>query len=292
MIITNIVGGLGNQMFQYACGRALSLYTEQPLRIATDQFNGYELHNGFELQRVFNVDVIQASEIELKRLLGWQSSPMLRRILGRPIMHWATSNCWAAEPYFHYWSGIKNVRMPAYLHGYWQSERYFSNAEECIRKDFEFRMPWDEDDLNLRERMHAQPSVSIHVRRGDYATSSNKNIYAQCGIDYYRNAIRLIQQKVPDVKIFAFSDDPDWVEANLEREFDTIETVRHNIGHRSAHDMRLMSQADHHIIANSTFSWWAAWLNPSPDKIVVAPSRWFTNGTDDRDLIPSSWIRK
>ena len=150
-------------MFQYACGRALSFYTEQPLRIATDQFNGYGQHNGFELQRVFNVDVIPASEVELKRLLGWQSSPMLRRILGRSIMHWATSKCWVSEPYFNYWSGIKNVSMPVYLHGYWQSERYFSNAAECIRKDFEFRIPWDDDDLNVRERMHASVSMCAEV---------------------------------------------------------------------------------------------------------------------------------
>lgn len=291
MIITNIVGGLGNQMFQYACGRALSFYTNQSLRIATDQLIGYGLHNGFELQRVFNVDVIQASGNDLKNLLGWQASPKLRRVLGRPTMRWATRESWVSEPRFNYWPGIKDVTMPVYLHGYWQSERYFLTAADSIRKDFEFRLPWDNDDLNIRERMHAQPSVSLHVRRGDYTISKNKSVYAQCGIDYYRNAISLIQQRVPDVRIFAFSDDPDWVEVNLGQEFSSIEIVRHNTGDRSAYDMRLMSQADHHIISNSTFSWWGAWLNPSPDKIVIAPSRWFVNGTDDSDLIPSSWIR-
>jgi Glycosyl transferase family 11 len=291
MIIVNIIGGLGNQMFQYACGQALSLRTEQPLHIATDQLDGYALHNGFELQRVFYVEAPQATAVELKRLLGWQAPPPLRRLFGRPTMHWAVGRKWCIEPYFQYWSGINDVRAPIYLHGYWQSERYFRDVADQIREDFNFRMPWDDADLAVHARMRAQPSASLHVRRTDYTLSKNQGVYAQLGIDYYRDAIRLVRQRVPGVRLFAFSDDPDWVDTQLGPEFGPIETVRHNSGERSANDMRLMSQADHHIIANSSFSWWGAWLNPSPDKIVVAPCRWFLNGTDDRDLIPSSWIR-
>lgn len=291
MIIPNIIGGLGNQMFQYACGRALSLRTEQPLRIATDQFDGYALHNGFELQRVFDVKVPQANEVELKCLLGWQASPVLRRLFGRPAMRWATARSWINEPYFQYWSGINDVRASTYLHGYWQSELYFADVADRIREDFTFRMPWDAADLAVRERMQAQPSASLHVRRGDYTIAKNQGVYALCDLDYYRDAIRLLRQRVPGVRLFAFSDDPDWVDAQLGPEFGPVETVRHNGGSRSANDMRLMSQADHHIIANSSFSWWGAWLNPSTEKLVVAPRRWFLNGTNDRDLVPSSWIR-
>jgi hypothetical protein len=291
MIIVNTIGGLGNQMFQYACGRAVSLRTRQILRIATDQFDGYALHNGFELHRVFHVETQQATEDEMKHQLGWRAHPTLRRLLGRPAMLWARGRHWCNEPYFQYWPGIKDILGPIYLHGYWQSERYFKDVADQIREDFNFRLPWDAADQNIREQMRALPSASLHIRRGDYALPRNRGIYAQCGIDYYRDAINLIRKRIPGIRLFAFSDDPDWVDAQLGSEFGPIETVRHNGNERSANDMRLMSQADHHIIANSSFSWWGAWLNPSPDKIVIAPRRWFLNNTDDHDLIPPSWIR-
>lgn len=291
MIIANIIGGLGNQMFQYACGRALSLRTEQLLRIATSQFDGYSLHNGYELQRVFHIQVPLATAAELRGLLSWQAQPILRRLLGRPAMRWAMTRNWSNEPYFQYWPGINERRTSSYLHGYWQSERYFEDVGDRIRADFTFCMPWDDADLAVRARMQAQPSASLHVRRGDYTLAKNQGVYALCDLDYYRNAIRLLIQRVPGVRLFAFSDDPDWVDAQLGTEFGPIETVRHNGGSRSANDMRLMTQADHQIIANSSFSWWGAWLNNSPDKLVVAPLRWFLNDTNDGDLIPSSWIR-
>lgn len=291
MIITNLIGGLGNQMFQYACGRALSLRTNQPLRIATDLFNGYALHNGFELNNIFKIDAPQATEAELERLLGWQSNPMLRRLLGRPTMRWATGRGWCNEPHFEYWPGINKVQASTYLHGYWQSEKYFNEIADWIRRDFTFKIPWGAEDLAVRSRMKSQPSASLHVRRGDYANNKNQLVYATCGIDYYRDAIRTLRQQIPGIRFFVFSDDPDWVDATLSPEFGSMDTIRHNGGKRSANDMRLMSQANHHIIANSSFSWWGAWLNSSPEKIVVAPRRWFLNGNNDIDLIPRKWIR-
>ena len=291
MIISNIIGGLGNQMFQYACGRSMGLRCGQPLRLATDQFDAYTLHNGFELQRVFSIVLPLATRAELRLLLGWQASPSLRRLVGRPAMRWLAGNSWANEPHFQFWPELAALQGPRYLHGYWQTERYFTEHIDQIRADFVFRMEWDAPDEAVRQRMRAQPSASLHVRRGDYTNAKNKKLFATCSLDYYREAIRLMHERVPGVRLFAFSDDPDWVDAHLGAEFGSIETVRHNFGDRSAHDMRLMSQADHHIIANSSFSWWGAWLNPSPDKIVIAPRRWFLNGTDDSDLIPTSWIR-
>lgn len=291
MIISNIIGGLGNQMFQYACGRSLSLRTGQPLRLATDQFEGYTPHNGFELQRVFNIVTPLATESEIRQLLGWQASPALRRLFGRPAMRWFTGNRWGNEPHFQFWPGLAALQGPRYMHGYWQTERYFQEHADQIHADFAFRMEWDEQDATVRQRMHAQPSASLHVRRGDYNNAKSKGVYALCGLDYYREAIHLLRERVPGVRLFAFSDDPDWVDTHLGAEFGPLDIVRHNSGVRSAYDMRLMSQADHHIIANSSFSWWAAWLNSSQYKIVVAPRHWFLNGTNDRDLIPSSWIR-
>jgi hypothetical protein len=291
MIISNLIGGLGNQMFQYACGRSLSLSTNQPFCVATDQFESYVSHNGFELGRVFNIDVPVATKIELKQLIGWRASPFLRHLLGRPSMRWLRSKGWVIEPHFHFWPGLSLKRGANYLHGYWQSERYFEQHSELIRSEFKFNLPFCPEDLNVIQRMRLQPSASLHVRRGDYLNSKNNSIFSLCGINYYRAAINHLRGSVPNIKFFAFSDDPAWVEENLNNDLGSIEVVRHNLGTRSAHDMRLMSHADHHIIANSSFSWWGAWLNPSVSKIVIAPRIWFTNGINDRDLIPASWVR-
>lgn len=291
MIISNLIGGLGNQMFQYACGVALSARTQQNLRIATDQFDNYTLHNGFELQRVFCVDTPLATGHELKDLLGWQSSPRFRHVFGRPSLRWACSRRCCIEPHFHYWPAIHEWNGPAYVHGYWQSERYFSDVTTRVREAFSFRQPLDDADQAVQSHMQQQPSASLHVRRGDYTTSKNQGVYAQCDMRYYRTAINLLREQVPNVRIFAFSDDPDWVQAQLVPEFGALDIVRHNTGARSANDMRLMSSANHHIIANSSFSWWGAWLNPDPDKLVIAPKSWFVDGKNDKDLIPPHWTR-
>lgn len=291
MIITNIIGGLGNQMFQYACGRAVSLRMNMPLRLISDQFVEYSQHNGFELLSTFRISGQHATDDEVRKLLGWRAHPKLRRVFSRREMHWATGKNWCIEPHFNYWPGINEIHRSVYLHGYWQSEQYFKDVEEQIRKDFEFDTELDDKDMAVLEQMKKQPCASIHVRRGDYTTTKNKKVYAQCGVDYYKAALKLVQGKVPGVRIFVFSDDHDWVEANFRTELGEFDIVSHNIGIRSANDLRLMSNADHHVIANSSFSWWGAWLNPSPNKIVIAPNRWFVNGIDDRDLIPTGWIR-
>jgi hypothetical protein len=291
MIIVNIIGGLGNQMFQYACGRALSNRICQPLHLSIDQFHRYSLHSGYELQSVFHVNSPFATEFELRNILGWRARPVMRRIFGRPSMRWATGRNWCNEPFFQYWQGINQVHTPVYMHGYWQSENYFKDESDSIRKAFTFKMPCDNLDCAVIERMRMQPSASMHIRRGDYNSLKNKRIFAICDIKYYQQAVNILRQRVPDVRIFAFTDDPDWVESELKADLGLFEIVRHNSGSRSSNDMRLMSNADHHIIANSSFSWWGAWLNPSPEKIVIAPRQWFLNGTNDTDLIPSSWIR-
>ena len=291
VIVSNIIGGLGNQMFQYACGRAVSHRLGQDLYIASDQFQNYSLHNGLELSRVFDLKTKEVPRLELKSLLGWQSDPKIRYVLGRPAMRWLTGGNWYSEPSFQYWQGLNSIVDNAYIHGYWQSEFYFKDIANIIKNDFTFRVLRDQLDDPVIFKMRESPSVSIHVRRGDYLSLKNRRIYALCNFDYFDRAIELIRQKIPNCKLFFFTDDPDWVEANFRPKFGSFDIVRHNSGSRSHRDMYLMSNADHHIISNSTFSWWGAWLNSSPQKIVIAPTRWFLNGTNDKDLVPSEWLR-
>jgi len=291
MIITNLIGGLGNQMFQFACGRSLSLKNKMPLLVAADQFGDYNQHNGLELLSVFNIDVPLATQDDLASLLGLKSSPKLRRLFGRPAMSWANGKNWCNEPGFDYWSGIDKIKNPVYIHGYWQSESYFSDIADVIRSDFNFCAELDNFDLDVCARMASGPCASIHVRRGDYLKGKFKSVYATLGADYYVKSMQYLRNIFPGINFFVFSDDPEWVVKYLQPEIGPVEVVSHNIGVRSPFDMRLMSMADHHIIANSSFSWWGAWLNLSKDKIVIAPKMWFADGRPTPTLFPSSWIR-
>lgn len=193
------------------------------------------------------------------------------------------------EPYFHYWPGIREVSHNAYLAGYWQSEKYLSDVSETIRADFTFRHPLSEQNAELAGRIGQTMAVSLHVRRGDYVSDTKTNAaHGLCSLEYYRAAVLHIAKHVERPKFFVFSDDIAWVKTNLKIDY-PCRYVDHNLGAESYNDMRLMSLCRHHIIANSSFSWWGAWLNPRADKLVIAPRKWFANESDTKDLLPIGW---
>lgn len=292
MIIANVIGGLGNQMFQYAAARALSLQLEQPLRLDISWFDGYGLHQGFELQRVFECDIEIATYADVHAIIGRQSVPLIRRVLQHPRMAILRSHNLIVEPHFHYWPGICSTAHDCYLIGYWQSEKYFDDIAATIRRDFRFKQPIDNRNAQMVEEIDKVSSVSLHVRRGDYVKNPRTNAaHGLCSLDYYRAAIYHITKRVEYPHFFIFSDDMEWVRENLKIDF-PCEYVCHNIGAESYRDMQLMSQCQHHIIANSSFSWWGAWLNPRVDKMIVAPERWFPDRKrQTNDLIPPQWQR-
>lgn len=290
MIIVNLIGGLGNQMFQYAAGRALSLRLSAPLRLDVSGFSGYGLHQGFELSRVFGCKSKIATDEEIREFLGWRSSPVARKIVMRPSLDMLHGDRLVVEPHFHYWPGIREVSHNAYLFGYWQSERYFSEVAETIRADFTFSHQLSSQNAEMAEKIGQTMAVSLHVRRGDYVSDSKSNAaHGLCTLEYYREAILHMAEHVERPEFFIFSDDIAWVKANLKVDF-PCQYVDHNQGAESYNDMRLMSMCRHHIIANSSFSWWGAWLNPRPDKIVVAPKKWFANDKNVADLYPAGWV--
>lgn len=290
MIITQVIGGLGNQMFQYAAGRALSLRNHSSLVLDISGFESYELHQGFELQRVFSHPFEMASTADVRKVLGWQSSASIRRIISRKPFAVFIRKRFVVEPHFHYWPEINNLAKDCYLSGYWQSEKYFSDAASQIRADFTFRMPLENQNAELAQQISQVNAVSLHVRRGDYANNPKTTAtHGLCSLEYYSAAIRHVSERVQRPQFFIFSDDIDWVKNNLPLDFPCV-YVKHNHGAGSYNDMRLMSLCRHHIIANSSFSWWGAWLNPSADKIVIAPRKWFANQTDITDLFPAGWV--
>jgi hypothetical protein len=196
------------------------------------------------------------------------------------------------EAGFFYDEGIRAVNPPARLEGYFQSERYFEDVAEVIRADF--TPPADElgrlDDLASR-LLPSGPKVALHVRRGDYTNPATMAVHGLMGPDYYARARHLLAERTGPSAVCVFTDDPAWVRANLGLPADSVFVSEHT---RSAvEDLILMSRCSHHITANSSFSWWGAWLNPKPDKVVVTPSRWFqpTSGLDTRDLRPAGWLQ-
>jgi len=289
-IITSLIGGLGNQMFQYAAGRALSLRKKTELRLDISGFESYGLHEGFELQRVFSCPAEISSASDIVQLMGWQSMPLVRRMLRRSSFAAFRQSTYVVEPHFHYWPGLVDVPKDCYLSGYWQSEKYFADAAAQIRIDFAFRTPLQNRNAELAMQIQNVNAVSIHVRRGDYASNPKTTAtHGLCSLEFYRTAIQFMIDQVDRPCFYVFSDDPVWVKENIRMDF-PCNYVDHNRGTESYNDMRLMSLCKHHIIANSSFSWWGAWLNPSTEKIVIAPRKWFANQTDVTDLFPSGWV--
>jgi hypothetical protein len=200
-----------------------------------------------------------------------------------------TSN-YVSEPHHNYWSGINELPISSYLVGYWQSEKYFVKHKEVIRQELTFKNELSPENLATASSLLKTASVSLHVRRGDYVSSQATNdVHGVCTLDYYRNAISHMARSVESPRFFIFSDDINWVKANLQLDF-PCEYIANNVGANSYVDMRLMSMCKHNIIANSSFSWWGAWLNSNPNKIVIAPKKWFAKALSTEDLIPAKWV--
>jgi len=278
------MGGLGNQMFQYALGRRLSLIRNVPLKAdcgflqtETDEHVKREYGLG-----IFNLNISIANKKELDKFS--------RKIHG--ILPFLWPYYVVNESKHSYDDNVLNAHKNSYLNGFWQTEKYFKPIEEIIRKDFAFKPITDSLNKATAEKIRSVNAVSVHVRRGDYVSNKNTNEYhGTCGIDYYSQAADIIKQKAGDPHFFIFSDDIDWVKQNLN--FGSAVTyVENNKGANNYIDMQLMSLCKHNIIANSSFSWWGAWLNSSEQKVVVAPGKWFNQAAlDTSDVIPQGWIK-
>ncbi len=289
-VIVRVFGGLGNQMFQYAAGRALSLRLGTALSIDLRSPDS-AAHNGYELSKVFQVKAPKVNDEATRRLLGWRGGQRAQRLLRKLKVH---ADRYACEPQLYaYWPRFEHLASPVYLDGYWQSHLYFAPIEPSLRRDFEFRQPLSGANLSLAQQIAAtEHAASVHVRRGDYlATPKAVAHHGTCSTDYYARAISYLNGKFSGTeRYFVFSDDIDWARQHLPLPQDTV-FVNHNRGQDSHFDMQLMARCRHNIIANSSFSWWAAWLNGHADKVVIAPERWVLAPCDTTTLTPPDWLR-
>lgn len=285
MVIIGISGGLGNQMFQYALYKKL-LMEGREVRIDLSFFNikQIEAYRKFELD-IFNLDYKVATPKEVKKLGDCSYSiwnKLRRKIFGQKASLYVED----IDKGFQ-----KEIfeKDDVYLYGYWQNPNYFSDIREDLLKCFTF--PEKKDDLNRRilRKIRNENSVSVHVRRGDYLSENNVQIYGNiCTKLYYERAMDYIREKIENPVFFLFTNDVEWVKSELYKPGMVI--VNCNIKKDCYYDMYLMSQCKANIIANSSFSWWGAWLNQNTQKIVISPSKWFNNH-QTTDMICKEWIK-
>lgn len=291
MIITKLYGGLGNQMFQYAMGRNLSLLLNEELFIDTSSFETYTLRR-YELD-CFSLHSNIANKELLRRILYpttpvrylFQSGKILFSTGKLPIRKYS-------EPHFHFDPKALYLRGDVCLGGYWQSEKYFQQNNSRIKEDFVFSNEPNTENKGCALEIVQANSVSIHIRRGDYETDpKSQSVHGACSTEYYQNAVEYIAKQITDPHFYIFSDDPKWFNQNCHVQY-PVTNVNHNTAEKSFEDLRLMSLCKHNIIANSSYSWWGAWLNNNKNKIVIAPKKWFNDPTKDtKDLIPESWVK-
>ena len=276
MVITRLMGGMGNQMFQYAFARNLSIETKSDLRIDLSFLQKKDQPEGFVF-RNYDLDIFNVKEnFDL---------PENVEII--------TVN----EPHYEYSQQVTdsvinnlNNNKNTLILGYWQSPKYFEKNEDTIRKEFSLKLGIENKSnlLKIREDINTKKSVAINIRRTDYL---NNGFHGVMGKEYVDSAISIIENQIENPHYFIFSDDIKWCEENLKYNNSTI--VSHDYkGEKFEDYMMLMSECNHFIIPNSSFAWWSAWLNNNPDKIVISPKNWFANsGMNTNDLIPESWIR-
>ena len=293
MILTAIVSGLGNQLFQYAAGYALAARHGVPLRLDLRFFQDQTLRR-YELGR-FDISARPITPADRFRLrLSTDNPPRgpprgpLRRAARRLPVRRLTLLRETADG-----AAPSLLTAPDYaaLSGYWQDERNFRDAAAGLRRELTFRDAPDPENAAMLDRIRgAANPVCVHVRRGDYLTGTE--VLTACPPQYYVDALAWLGRRVPDAHHFVFSDDPDWVRAHLPVPPTAATFVRHNTGVNDAEDLRLMSACRHFIIANSTFSWWGAWLATGTGKLVVAPRRWYAvPHPNEGRIVPDAWVR-
>ena len=285
MIRLILTGGLGNQMFEYATAKALALKLDKELNL--DLYALQKKTKG--IKRDFELDIF---DIDLKISSSWKTKLLVKLF---PFVEQNRTFFGKTFNYFRDYSAI--VYLPKFqelegnviLHGHFQNEKYFKQYETVIRKEFTFKHPLKGQNLQIAKQMEKSNSVAIHIRRGDYVTDSN---FALCTKEYYQEAMDRIKREVENPVFFIFSQDFDWINENLTFDKEEVHFIDWNKGKDSYIDMQLMSLCKHNIIANSSFSWWAAWLNKNPEKRIFAPARWFRKeerNEDLKDFYPEEW---
>lgn len=288
MIIVRLMGGMGNQMFQYAAGRRLATKHKTVLKFDLSFLLDRTPRENFTYRDydldVFNIQENFANACELNNFAPHDKS------LIATIKRKLKQNVIIKEPNLHFFYDILlSAPNNSYLEGYWQSEKYFFDIENVIRKEFTLRFDFDSETKKIADKIKSSNAICLNVRRGDFV---NNNFHGACDLEFYFKSIEYISDKVSKPHFFIFSDDIDWCINNLKINFPYSIVTHLYAGKKFEYYLKLMTLCKHYIIPNSTFGWWGAWLNQNPEKIVIAPIKWYKNISDSsNDLIPKDWIR-
>ena len=287
MIVIRLCGGLGNQLFQYATGRRLAYLRRAELVL---DLGWYARTPSSDTPWTYQLGhyPIQARSTTWGEAV-WcvlHGGTRLRSMSFLP-QRWI----YYREQGFEFDPEVLNLNDDTYLDGYWQSYRYFEDSADLIRAELAPVAPLERNDEVIATMIAGGDAVSLHVRRGDYVTNQAAGgAHCLCSLDYYKSAVEQVLMHVARPHFFVFSDDSAWARANLFLPSPAT-FVDHNGPDSAFQDLRLMALCNHHITANSSFSWWGAWLNPSPNKIVVTPHKWFADQRNTEALTPTTWMR-
>jgi hypothetical protein len=273
-------------MFQYAAGRALASRLGVPLKLDVSWFVCKKSRSYALAPFLISGMLCDSSEF-LPDFLRFVWNRVAHRLawrrMGLPVFR---------ERHFHFDASLKMLGHPVYLDGYWQSELYFSECRDVLMRNFLLRDDPPENCRALMDRMATVDAICVHVRRGDYVSNRlTADVHGLCTMDYYQTGLSLVAKGLATPHCFIFSDDPEWVRARFSLQL-PMTIVDINQPEDAHWDLHLMSCCRHFVIANSSLSWWGAWLGRDPSKRVVAPAKWFQNSPHDtRNLIPETWER-
>lgn len=292
MFVVCFGDGLGNQMFQYAFYLAMKKhYPDNDVKMDIFNVYGRMIHNGFELDRIFNIERNECTH-RIAKILS-DTYPTGERFcaffeifnkIRRIYFGMKDSHIYQSDPTSYYEEVFELSRVKSYiLQGNWINEKYFECVEEDVKKAFEFKIPLEEHNLKYAEMIKNLNSVSIHIRRGDFLSTTMCHL----SIDYYKKCVEEIKKYVDKPNFFVFSDDKNYIKENF-MFLDNYVIVEGNSGENSYRDMQLMSLCKHNIIANSTFSFWGAYLNKNENKVVIAPSK--SSNSHRHNFSCKNWI--
>ncbi len=291
MIITKLKGGLGNQMFQYAAGRVLAVTNKQPLLLDVNNYQEDPLMTNKSPRSLsllkFNLE--PNTQIATNKQIIYVKYPL--GLISR-VYRYLDKKLFRNFYVDAHMKMLKQKEENVYLEGYFQSEKNFLGIREQLLKEFTLKNELlSSEVVSLYQEIEHSNSISIHIRRGDYAEDSSTNKYhGLCSPAYYQRAIDYISKEVSSPIFYIFSDSETWAKENLNFPAGSVFVSDH--GFSAEQDLCLMSKCKHNIIANSSFSWWGAWLNSNENKIVIAPKNWLRKGDGPhKNIIPESWIR-
>ena len=290
MIIAKIHGGIGNQMFQYAAARRLAHYNNTELKLDIFHYDIKVLPAGlpyrtFDLS-VFNIQPVYATKKEID-LFKNTANALVAKLLNK-IKNKITPHTMIYEPHYHFYPDLLTKKGNYYLDGYWQSEKYFSDIKDILQKEFIITTTLNDEGKALLERIKNENSVCLNIRRQDDGNRYSSDYFEK----YITDAMDLVASKVSNAHFFVVSDDLNWVRENVKFRYPHTIIEKHLYGDKFRDCLYMLINCKHFIIPNSSFGWWAAWLNTNPDKIVVAPDKWVLDPkVSTKDLIPASWVR-